>query len=322
MKLAADLTERDDNPYDMSESIRGYLLSLPYSLDVSLPPPGRDWVEHFLLFERRGFCNNYATAMVTMLRSLGVQARLVVGFAPGTPNETNTLWKVQARQYHAWPEVYFPEYGWVEFEPTPSDVQPALEHLGIVPLGREPVARTTTDLCVEEFGPAECARLNALDDDDRPEPRFIGLGGQSSPGSASGLTEGKDFLSSSWLRLTMGLGVAMLVAIGGFLYIWRVLSNMGYATSTYAFMSYLGRLTGVSLRAHDSPWEYSARLGSAMPNQASEISIVTQRYVSYLYGGEHRRVYSQEMWTVRAAWRTVRLALLGRILRRLTFRSA
>ena len=321
-ELAADITEDDDNPYDMAESIRGYLIRLPYSLEVSLPPPGRDWVEHFLLFEKRGFCNNYATAMVTMLRSLGVPARLVVGFAPGIPNETNTLWKVQARQYHAWPEVYFPEYGWVEFEPTPSDVQPALEHLGITPLGLQPVVNTGTEpLCTDEFSAADCARF-ALDEEDDLERQFPGLGGGSSSGSASGLTEGTGFFSSSWLRLSLILGISLLLVIGGFFYIWRVLSNMGYATSTYAFMCYLGRLTGVGLRPHETPYEYSARLGSAMPNQASEISIVTQRYVGYLYGGEHRRVYSEEMWTVRAAWRTVRRVLLGRILQKLTFRTA
>ena len=70
---------------------------------------------------------NYASAMITMLRSLGIPARLVVGFAPGTKDAQRGGWLVRAENYHAWPEVYFPGHGWVEFEPTPAAVQPSLE---------------------------------------------------------------------------------------------------------------------------------------------------------------------------------------------------
>ena len=136
--LARELTWDQETPYDMAQIIRLYLHGLPYSLDVESPPPGQDWVEYFLFVQLEGFCQNYASAMITMLRSLGVPARLVVGYAPGVWDEGRGVWKVQARHYHAWPEVYFPGYGWVEFEPTPADVQPALESLGIRPQGRLP----------------------------------------------------------------------------------------------------------------------------------------------------------------------------------------
>ena len=68
--------------------------------------------------------------MITMLRSLGIPARLVVGFAPGEYDDARESWTVRTKDYHAWPEVYFPRYGWVEFEPTPSGVQPSLQNLG------------------------------------------------------------------------------------------------------------------------------------------------------------------------------------------------
>ena len=79
------------------------------------------------MVQRVGFCQYYASAMITMLRSLGIPARLVVGFAPGTRDTQRGGWLVRAENYHAWPEVYFPGHGWVEFEPTPAAVQPSLE---------------------------------------------------------------------------------------------------------------------------------------------------------------------------------------------------
>ncbi|MBK8780899.1 MAG: transglutaminase domain-containing protein [Anaerolineales bacterium] len=71
------------------------------------------------LFEsKQGFCNYYASAEVLMLRSIGIPARLAVGFAQGEPNLQNTFFTVREKDAHAWPEVYFPGYGWIEFEPT------------------------------------------------------------------------------------------------------------------------------------------------------------------------------------------------------------
>ena len=118
--LAAELVRGQDNPYDMAEAIRQHLLTLPYSLQVTHPPPGQDWVEHFLFVQRKGYCQNYASPMITMLRSLGVPARLAVGFAPGIRDGGRGVWEVRALHYHAWPEVYLPQYGWVEFDPPPT----------------------------------------------------------------------------------------------------------------------------------------------------------------------------------------------------------
>jgi transglutaminase-like putative cysteine protease len=55
-----------------------------------------------------------------MLRSIGIPARLATGYIPRTWDKKNGEFIVQARDYHAWPEVYFPSYGWVEFEVTPG----------------------------------------------------------------------------------------------------------------------------------------------------------------------------------------------------------
>ncbi len=122
--LALQITAAWDAPYDKAFFITDYLRNnITYAETVETPPPATDPLEWFLFETKSGFCNYYATSAVLMLRAAGVPARLAVGYAQGDRLQTN-LFAVRARHYHAWPEVYFPNIGWVEFEPTSS--QPPL----------------------------------------------------------------------------------------------------------------------------------------------------------------------------------------------------
>lgn len=117
--LAFDITADLNNPYDRAAAITNYLRShIEYLPVVSFPEGTEDPLEYFLFESKKGFCNYYASAEVLMLRSVGIPARLAVGFAQGEPNLQNTFYTVRERDAHAWPEVYFPGYGWIEFEPT------------------------------------------------------------------------------------------------------------------------------------------------------------------------------------------------------------
>jgi transglutaminase-like putative cysteine protease len=125
--LALEIAAPYDNPYDRALAVTDYLREeIEYASAVSLPQEDSlDPLEYFLFESRQGFCNYYATAEVLMLRSLGIPARLAVGFAQGSADLQGMLYTVRERDSHAWPEVYFPGYGWVEFEPTGN--QEALE---------------------------------------------------------------------------------------------------------------------------------------------------------------------------------------------------
>ena len=314
-ELAEEITIGQDNPYDKAEAIRLYLQNLPYSLDISVPPPGQDWVEHFLFTERRGYCQNYASAMITMLRSLGIPSRLAVGFAPGIYNQDRDVWVVLSRHYHAWPEVYFPEYGWVEFEPTPPDVQPALDELGIP---RQPGLRNvTSDLeeCIALFGIGVCNALDDLleDDPDGPgEPEDF-------PTIAPVVVEPDvgetDFPISPWVLLGLGLGLALVVPVGTASYVrWGIL-RLGYPTVIYASMCFLGRLSGVGLRTNDTSWEYCSRLTRAFPEHSDPMERITRGYVITRYGPS-MGLDAAETSAVRSAWRSIRGALLRRIFAR------
>ncbi len=91
-----------------------------YTLDIPPLPAGADAVEQFLFEDRRGFCEQIGTSLVVLLRSLGIPARLGVGYVSGERNPFTGLYEVRASDAHAWAEVWFPGVGWQIFDPTAS----------------------------------------------------------------------------------------------------------------------------------------------------------------------------------------------------------
>jgi len=121
----AQITQNADNPYETAQVVERYLeRTKQYSLDVDRPDG--NVAESFLLDMQRGYCVYYATTMVMMLRSEGIPARYAVGYLPGTETAEDT-YTVRGLDSHAWVEVYFPEHGWVTFDPTPAEPREAAE---------------------------------------------------------------------------------------------------------------------------------------------------------------------------------------------------
>jgi hypothetical protein len=116
--LARDITATEATPYDRALAIEAFLRRFPYTLDLPQPPQDRDITDYFLFSAQRGYCDYYATAMVVLARAAGLPARLVIGYIGGYFDETLDAYLVTADLAHAWPEIYFPEYGWIIFEPT------------------------------------------------------------------------------------------------------------------------------------------------------------------------------------------------------------
>ena len=109
-------SDRGPGQRTTAKAIESYLRQIPYSLDIPGPRLGQDGVDYFLFDEQQGYCDYYASAMVVMLRSVGVPARYVRGYIHTSSDDG--VYQLLESDGHAWPEVYFPGYGWVEFEPT------------------------------------------------------------------------------------------------------------------------------------------------------------------------------------------------------------
>ncbi|WP_420641402.1 transglutaminase-like domain-containing protein [Candidatus Leptofilum sp.] len=121
LDLAEELTAPFDNPFDKAISIRDYLRdNIAYNDQIQATPQGIDPVHYTLFVSQEAYCTYYASAMALMLRSQGVPSRLVSGYAQGSFDEETSSYRVQASNAHTWVEVYFPAYGWIQFEPTAS----------------------------------------------------------------------------------------------------------------------------------------------------------------------------------------------------------
>lgn len=128
--LAEQVTAEAETPYDKTMAITRYLReNIQYAESVPPAPRNADPLEWWLFEHQQGYCVYYATSEVMMLRALGIPARMAVGFAQGTGGARTGIdeavegiaannYTVLKRNAHAWPEVYFPGIGWVEFEPT------------------------------------------------------------------------------------------------------------------------------------------------------------------------------------------------------------
>lgn len=121
LDLASDITRGLTTPYDKAKAIESYLrTNYPYDLAVPAPPADRDVADYFLFDLKKGYCDYYATSMVVLARASGLPARFVSGYAPGSYDAPNAQYIIRELNAHSWAEVYFPQIGWVEFEPTAS----------------------------------------------------------------------------------------------------------------------------------------------------------------------------------------------------------
>ncbi len=145
--LALELTENQPTLYAKAQAIEQYLRGFEYDLGVPLPSEEIIDITDYFLFElQRGYCDYYATAFVVLARAAGIPARFASGFAVGSWDPTRMSFLVTEGEAHSWPEVYFPDYGWIPFEPTagrPELVRPV--EAPVFAGGNAPVAETPVE---------------------------------------------------------------------------------------------------------------------------------------------------------------------------------
>jgi transglutaminase-like putative cysteine protease len=283
---AENVTADAKTPYEKALAIKDFLRNFKYSLTVKPPPNGTGGVDWFLFHEREGFCTNYASAMVVMLRSVGVPARLAVGYLPGEFDEASGTFIIRAKDYHAWSEVYFPEYGWIVFEATAS-----------APLEEVPI--TPGDAHGDDFGlfPEE----------------LIGIGGEG--GSPGGTTPTSTQGGASQPYIILGVSLLMLAAvIVVYLRLRRFRQEVKGATQVYAKMCSMASLMRARPQPSETPLEYCRRLAAVLPLQAEAIGTIAQAYVEARFSPRKEEgVY--EIGRLRLSWRKIFGALLKRVLR-------
>lgn len=117
VELAAEITAGQTTSYDRLRALEQWFdNNIQYNINSPLPPEGVDPLEFLLLQDKTGYCEQMATSLTLMARSLGIPARLAAGFVSSEYDEDH--WVVRSENAHAWTEVHFPDVGWVTFDPT------------------------------------------------------------------------------------------------------------------------------------------------------------------------------------------------------------
>ncbi len=120
--MALRITENYQTPYDKALAINNYLSRYyRYTLDVEAPPANMDFVTHFLLRGKEGYCTYFASAMTVLCRMIGIPARYVEGYL--AQPDGSGIARVTGLNAHAWTEVYFSGFGWLPFDATPPQQQ-------------------------------------------------------------------------------------------------------------------------------------------------------------------------------------------------------
>jgi transglutaminase-like putative cysteine protease len=286
-----------DNPYDVASAMVDYLQSstnFTYDTDVrNLPCEGLSTVECFARF-KHGYCQYYATTMAILLREHGIPTRLAAGYLPGL-RDGRRFETVRFSAAHAWVEVYFPGYGWVEFDPTGGGIA-AAEPL---PTG-EPVASRPPQSAAS-LGPIQGGR-GELEGDQGP----LGDGGSNVPfvGAAG----------SSAALIVIALLLAIVVGAVAFI-AWRR-GPRGEVTPdrAYAQLTRLASRLGFGPRPTQTVYEYAGVLSEVLPQSRPEIQMVAQAKVEVAYG--RRMLGDDRMAALREAQRRLRVGLLRLLFRR------
>ena len=151
-EAARSVTDGATTPYEVALTLQNWFRSeFEYSLEVQAGH-SNNAIEGFLR-DRVGYCEQFAGSYAAMLRTLGIPARVAVGFTPGTFD--GDVYSVLGKNAHAWPEVWFDGLGWVPFEPTPgrgspggqnyTNVAPQQDSTGIDPNAAEADAAPSAD---------------------------------------------------------------------------------------------------------------------------------------------------------------------------------
>ena len=314
--MAVSLTQNAETPVDKAVAIREFLRgdTYTYSQDIQKPPPGSDGVEHFLFESGQGYSDYFASSMAVMLRAVGVPARMVAGYAPGELHEESGLNAVKDSDSHGWTQVYFPKYGWIDFEPTPN--WPVAFQRGSIEIEAGEVE--SVPAAAADQATAECQEaLDALGVDDpvilleecedvvQPE-----LGNLDLPLAQEGWDP-----TVVARPLGIALGAVLVIALTAW-GIWeRSLAKATPSERAYIGMNRFGFLAGIRRRPDQTPTEYATAVAGAVPRAAGAAQAIAMTFGVGRYAG--REPSGDELDQLSSAWKGVRNGLLGRMFTRL-----
>jgi transglutaminase-like putative cysteine protease len=302
-----------ETPYDQAKALARYLQRDPrfrYSTSASIPDdPDRDMVDFFLFDENGqiGYCEYYASTMAVMARTLGLPARVAVGFAPGDrlilPGDAPAnIYQVRRRDAHAWAEIYFPGYGWQTFEATKS----------ITPLTRPrgELGPGASDGPAPSLGPrpfdegVDAGIISTL-------PSFQPLPGGFRPGESGPPDEPR---GGNVLLIGTLIALALAFAIWRLLRTRRALRFLAPGERQWRRLALAADRAGVAQRPSETIYEYAGWLQEQIPRRQPEIRVIADGKVWQSYSG--RGISGSAIERIERAWKRLEVPLLWLAIKR------
>ncbi|HSO94380.1 MAG TPA: transglutaminase domain-containing protein, partial [Candidatus Dormibacteraeota bacterium] len=278
------------NPYDQAKAIESWFLSkgrFTYTLTPPASPAGVRPLDYFIFTSKKGFCQDFSSAMNVMLRLLGVPSRQMSGFGQGVFDEKTHRFLVNSLDAHSWVEVYFTGYGWIPFEPTPDGIN--------LPVNRPNTAAELNSPPVTTVLPSARPRPNRSDP---PLPQ-----GGSTTGTFSRVTE------PLLIAGAVALLLLLLAAAGAVRWLFMV-SDM---PRIWRRLQFLADRLQVPRHQGDTPEEFGQRLAGSVPELDREVRSLARLYTrgSFRRGGLDLAEGAQ----ARESWSRIRQSYPGLVAR-------
>jgi len=278
--LSKQITEKVTTPYEKALAVKKYLSQFVYDQATPPTPANRDGVEHFLFTAKRGYCTHFASAMATMLRAVGVPTRLNTGYLRGEYDRETGTYRVRARNYHAWVEIYFPDIGWVEFESTPASDIPGEE------------ASTEEGKLDDSY---------AFTEENMLPPWMLELP-DLEPVISTPITNVKRFpVIYFWLAGIMSFVIIAVAVTRLILNRWVEKLKQADTAGIYGQMALLAARVDTPPHHWDTPTEFGQRLIRVLPWQDDNINQITASYRKLVFSRQ-KMLDSQEALRTRKAW--------------------
>ena len=309
-ELAVELTAEAETPYEKSVAITRYLRNnIEYVDTLPRAPRNEDPLEWMLFENQQAYCVYYASAEVLMLRSLGIPARLAVGFAQG--EKDNYLYTVRRENAHAWPEVYFPQIGWIEFEPTGG--QPSLNRPA-PPEAQLPGAQNNRG--IPDQLESDTDRIDRMEES-------VDANASTTPDTAP-INPSLYLIPSAILFLTLTVYFSRRYALPARIPValknsiersgmqapqwiihWEQWVNISPIERSFESINFGIRLLEQPMPIHATPGERAKKLGAILPQMTNEIDTLLDEHQTSLYTSRHANATIAKRAAIKIRWHAI-----------------